>query len=588
MSAIVQALDNYTPVQYGENGHVEYGWSNNIKEQILQFSFQLTRTTNSVELSTLENKLVELLTALKNKLTNSVLVEKEITLSYLNILYKLLGQTRDIIDGKGECTLSYMMLYTWYNFFPELAMFALKCFVNLGANIHPYGSWKDLKYFCKYCKEKGDGTTSQLIQYAIQLINDQIREDYNLYTKSKIFKTETLSSSLSSLSLVSKWVPREKSSFGWMYEELSSNYFSNYLNTAITNEQKRKALLKCKTEYRKILSMLNKYIDTLQIKQCDKRWSNIDFNKVTSVSISKQKKAFLNIKKNGEVRNPEDKDRILCAEHFKNHIQKSIEEKKEVKGMRVSMSQFTLQALHAINPTEISLLNSQWRDNSTQTSNLSNMIAMVDVSGSMDGEPMYTAIALGIRIAEKSRLGKRVMTFSNSPKWVNLDPYPDFVSQVNVIKNADWGGNTNFYAALNMILEAIIQNKMNPQDVEDMVLVILSDMQIDNGDKCDKKTLYDIIGKKYEEAGIRVCGTPYKPPHILFWNLRSTSGFPTLSSQENTSMMSGFSPSLLNLFCDEGLSSLKDCNPFSNLLKMISNERYQILEDEFNRQLNSV
>jgi uncharacterized protein with von Willebrand factor type A (vWA) domain len=36
------------------------------------------------------------------------------------------------------------------------------------------------------------------------------------------------------------------------------------------------------------------------------------------------------------------------------------------------------------------------------------MIAMVDVSGSMEGDPMNAAIALGIRTAEKSLLGKRV------------------------------------------------------------------------------------------------------------------------------------------------------------------------------------
>ena len=44
MSALIQSLDNLTPIQTGENGHAEYGWSNSIQEQILQFSFQVTRT----------------------------------------------------------------------------------------------------------------------------------------------------------------------------------------------------------------------------------------------------------------------------------------------------------------------------------------------------------------------------------------------------------------------------------------------------------------------------------------------------------------------------------------------------------------
>jgi hypothetical protein len=46
-----------------------------------------------------------------------------------------------------------------------------------------------------------------------------------------------------------------------------------------------------------MLSRLNKQIDTTQIKQCGQNWSAIDFNTVTSITIAKQKKAFLNINK---------------------------------------------------------------------------------------------------------------------------------------------------------------------------------------------------------------------------------------------------------------------------------------------------
>ena len=230
---------------------------------------------------------------------------------------------------------------------------------------------------------------------------------------------------------------------------------------------------------------------------------------------------------------------------------------------------------------EIDLLNSQWRDNSSQNGKLGKMIAMVDVSGSMDGEPLHAAIALGIRVAEKSLLGKRVMTFSATPRWVNLQYKDNFVDMVEEVNKADFGLNTNFHAALDLILNAIVEAKMPSEDVEDMVLAIFSDMQIDEGDKCDKKVLYDTMKTKYVEAGIKVNGKPYNPPHILFWNLRSTSGFPTLSSQPNTSMMSGFSPALLNLFCGEGLESLKICTPWSLLEKSLSLDRYKIMEDKF-------
>jgi hypothetical protein len=77
---------------------------------------------------------------------------------------------------------------------------------------------------------------------------------------------------------------------------------------------------------------------------------------------------------------------------------------------------------------------------------------------------------------------------------------------------------------------------------------------------------------------MRVKGKPYKPPHILFWNLRSTSGFPALSSQQNASMMSGFSAAMLNLFCEQGIESLQACSPWSIFLKGLENDRYSIME----------
>ena len=252
------------------------------------------------------------------------------------------------------------------------------------------------------------------------------------------------------------------------------------------------------------------------------------------------------------------------------------------------MADFTKQALEFLfsrNKTEEALLNSQWRDNSTQTGALGKMIAMVDVSESMAGDPMHAAIALGIRIAEKSVIGKRVMTFSSKPKWINLESCPDFVSQVHLIRRAEWGMNTNFHAALDTILDAIIINKMSPQDVQDMVLVVLSDMQMDKGDNCDKQTLYELMKKKYELAGIRINCMPFKPPHILFWNLRSTSGFPSLSNQPNSSMMSGFSPSLLNLFCEQGIKALQSCTPWSLLERSLENERYKIMSDKLSEYI---
>jgi hypothetical protein len=181
-------------------------------------------------------------------------------------------------------------------------------------------------------------------------------------------------------------------------------------------------------------------------------------------------------------------------------------------------------------------------------------------------------------VCEKSMLGKRFISFSANPMWINLEGIETFIDCVNVIRNTECGLNTNFYASLNLILDSIIKNKLSPEDVEDMVLAIFSDMQIDQSEP-NAKSMIESINKKYADAGLRIWNKPFKTPHILFWNLRSTNGFPTLSTQSNCSMMSGFSPLLLNLFCEEGINSLQSCSPWSLFVKSMKNERYKILED---------
>jgi hypothetical protein len=580
MSALITTLDNNNLLQSGENGHTEYTWSNDLREKICQLNFQLVRTdeTNIVSLEkSLKDIILKLFLTIK---TVQNVSEKEVAKAYAAILYKMVGYTRDIIDGKGEYQLTYMMIFIWYEINPELAFFAIKLMTQFDNKfIHPYGSWKDIKYFMNYCKtvKNINNMTHPLYQYCCQVINDQIKID------------DQLSIDKNLISLVAKWVPREKSNkFGWIYEMLACDYFKKYMETAKNENSKGYAIKKCKTDYRKLLSKLNKQIDTLQIKQCGKEWSIIDFNNVTSISLSKQKHAFMNVKKNGDPRFPDDSDRVDCASHFSEHISKAIKGEVQIKGKRVGLNDFTKQAIELSLShnkdnnwfQQCALLNSQWLNNGTQNEGLGNFIAMVDVSGSMEGDPLHVAIALGIRIAEKSKLGKRVLTFSASPRWVNLEKCDNFYTMVEEVNKSDFGLNTNFYAALNLILDAIVESKLSPEDTQDMVLVILSDMQIDEGDTCNKETLYDTMKKKYEDVGIRVCGKAYKPPHILFWNLRSTKGFPCLTTQPNTSMISGFSPVLLNQFCNEGLTALQSLTPWALLEKSLENDRYKVLRDK--------
>lgn len=76
-------------------------------------------------------------------------------------------------------------------------------------------------------------------------------------------------------------------------------------------------------EYRKMCSSMNKVLATTQILQCANQWADIDHSKTTSITISKQKKAFLNVKADGSQRT-HLVDRILCSQNFRLHINKAV------------------------------------------------------------------------------------------------------------------------------------------------------------------------------------------------------------------------------------------------------------------------
>ena len=606
MSAIIHTLDSYTetPLCVGENNHSAYSWSNDCQEKIVQFHFQLVRTTDN-QLDVLAQVLRDLLRSLSIKPSSQHEVISRLEL--LNILYCILGQTRDIVDGKGEYTLAYMMILVWYEFFPELALFALETFV-LGemdpetkvctADFHPYGSWKDMKYFALYCRNQGCASTHPLIQRVIRLTNIQLYMDNygcgggcsggcgvaRLADCVCLTATSLTSSTSTPISLAAKWVPRQSSGkFGWLNTLLALDYFKDVLETAKTSDKFLLAKKKCFMLYRKMLSRLNTHLDTIQIKQCAGSWSTIDHAKTTSITFMKQSKALYNVNKDGS-RRSHLPDRVECASKLTEFVAARIASGKEIKGGRVSMLDFSKRALEMIESrktlrhntefmSQVAMLNSQWRDSSTSTGALTNFVAMVDTSSSMtwDGsDPFYAALSLGIRVAEKSSLGKRVLTFSAYPTWVRLDGCDDYIDMVEILKKADAGMNTNFYAALDMILTALVENKVPAEDANKMCLVIFSDMQIDQGDE-NYVSMYAGIEQKYRLAGYE------KPPHILFWNLKSGRGAPTLASQTNVTTMSGFSPALLNQFCELGMEGLASATPWTMLVESLDKPRYEQL-----------
>jgi hypothetical protein len=598
MASLINTLDSISgsKIEFGVNGHLQYSWNHSqLIEMFVQFHFQCIRLKISTNWWVDEKTGYDVVSKFHKKFKDLIeKAKKDNNYEILNMIGKYIAFSRDIEEGKGEYMLSYIMLYEWSQHFPEEANELFENFITFTPDNkkHPFGSFKDVKGFihcmsnfwmlddnAKYEILVGSKKpknifsnrsiynefrkNNQMVKFCCGLLNKQIREDEKKFLEGKIEE----------ISLAAKWVPRQTSTYSCLFDDLAIDYFYNYILTAKSDDSKCKATKKCFTKYRQLISKLNKALDTTQIKQCSGKWSQIDFNRVTSLTFSKQKKAFSNIKERKE------DDRKECAENFRSFIEERVKTNSGVAGKRVSMEYFTKTALELgnncnSNKIERDLLQQQWVSNSTQNNALGKFIAMVDVSGSMYNEPLYVANALGIRIAEKSALGKRVLTFSAEPKWVNLEDCSTFIEMTKRIVT-DSGFNTNFHKALKLILTGISLSKLPYEEVSDMVLVILSDMQIDQGDwNYMDPSMNKLLIREYAEMGMNVYGKPLRPPHILFWNLRTTNGFPAISVDNNCSMMSGYSPVLLNNFVENGFEAFKNLNPFESLKQIIDKERY--------------
>ena len=173
-----------------------------------------------------------------------------------------------------------------------------------------------------------------------------------------------------------------------------------------------------------------------------------------------------------------------------------------------------------------------------------NILPMIDVSGSMMGEPLAVAISLGMYLSERTKgeFKDLFLTFSENPELVKLQG--DTVGErLRNISQADWGMSTDFTKAYQHILDVAVHHDVVPESMPTMLLV-LSDMQFNDSQRggCwgtnEPMTHFSHMKEEYQKAG-------YKLPKIVFWNLDAEMGTPAQCDDDSVAMVSGFSPSIM-------------------------------------------
>jgi len=318
------------------------------------------------------------------------------------LLYRLIAHTRDINDGLGERDLTYAMICVWYRHHPVLAIKALR-FIVTSVGI---GSWADIKYLCGYVRKMNDPNADAIIDCAIGLMNSQLNVDRIAWNKAlanylqiKKADPETLVSrplGRDVMSFAAKWAPREKSRFGWLFDKMLDQWSQMFGGNVLAKS------------FRRMISMLNRELETVQIKQCAGKWADIGPETVSICTLLRQKKAFTCVY---------TEDRALCASNFSEFYDSAI--------MAIPAGKLVAYAL--AKDRDVSWLNHVWKMKPKMKP--SNAIPIIDIGW----ETMnYDWIGEGIRLAQTGP--QRFMLAGQVPIWLNATPEDSFIDIIDRIR----------------------------------------------------------------------------------------------------------------------------------------------------------
>lgn len=422
-------------------------------------------------------------------------------------LVKMICQTRDPRDGKGERDISYVLLKLLKKFKP------LTYQKNIFRIASEYGRYDDLLELAKIPLEPAN--------FELKLFAEQLGKDL----------TEEHPS------LAGKWAPREHSGTP-QYKELVNIMFPN-------DRHKHR-------RYRvEILKPISEKIKILETAMCANKWEEIDFEKVPSQAMllygRKQVRKY--IPKSEEVKKKEGTFLRHQETRFKEYQAKVAEGKAKINTTGIQPHQLVTKYINNGEPTIDETIEAQWKtmvDKLRETVHL-NAISVVDVSGSMTEacnskattRPIDVAVSLGLITSELAEepFKNKVITFSSNPYFHNISG-TTLLERVNCIQRAHWEGSTNLEATFDLILSIATE-----QTVPKM-LFIFTDMQFDQCVFQPEETLFENAKRKFASKRIPM-------PKVVFWNLRPSethNGFPVQVSTNGVAYISGFSAVLLKTF----------------------------------------
>lgn len=511
-------------------------------------------------------------------------VLKDASNKTLEDLMVLAFQNRMPRGGKGERDI-FKILYSLFLRYENTKLLALE----LMDLIPEYGYWKDL--FQLYPEFKGfpQGDMLKNIVRTQFYKDEQALEAWNHAMNNRVQGTEV---SKPKVSLLAKWLPRER-------HVLATEMAGVLVPGSMLHATRMK-------HYRKKVSYVNKYLDTVEVKMCSKAWASIEPSVVPGRASKKYSKAFLNqTLQNAKVlRHPDDPDRMECREHFVNYNEKTKTGELTAKGADTvfpheiikkavemganceSCNAYDECSCKVYLPERNQLLG-VWRamvEAAKAGGGLGRSLAMCDFSGSMacSGKnkdlPYWVSMAMGLLISEVTtdEFKNTFLTFDSTPimhKLPSGDLFDKIFSFVGCSVTIGQGLSTDFQKAMDLVLQQCKAKRVKPgQEPEN--LIVLTDMAFDKACGSSETGYYtgnsyrhavktegwqthvELIREAFKRAGEDMWGEGQglKMPTLVIWNLAATcQDFHATADTEGVVMLSGWSPSLFKVLQTKGV-----------------------------------
>lgn len=266
---------------------------------------------------------------------------------------------------------------------------------------------------------------SALYEKVINLFVSSLIRDKNFLLNDK---------SLPKTSLVGKWAPTIGNSIDF-HTSLAKNIArALYLSTGHddikdhSEDFDKKAFIHYRKEF---LTPLRAKIVVPEKCMSKRKWSEIEYERVPSVCMKRNKKHFLN----------KDHDR------FNAFIEEAKSGIKKIASGALLPHEIVAQFVNEEHKELKTVVELQWNsyvENLQKSGIFKNALSVCDVSGSMNGDPMNVAIALSLLTAALSQppFNNFICSFSATPSLHKVNQ-PTLEEKVLSLKQMEWGMNTN-------------------------------------------------------------------------------------------------------------------------------------------------